>query len=100
MGIGSVDNIVINNDVISTEDVHSLLGHMKCPDDWNDLMPNGLGCDYYPNGDPVTVKAVPYFTISDDLKPVLFNLIKGSKCILLSSLLIFFIVIEGLYLSF
>ena len=79
MGIGSVDNIVINNDAISTEDVHSLLGHMKCPDDWNDLMPNGLGCDYYPNGDPVTVKAVPYFTISDDLKPVLFNLINQVK---------------------
>jgi hypothetical protein len=79
MGIGSVDNIVINNNVLSTEDVRSLLGHMECPDDWDDLMPNGLGCDYYPNGDPVTVKAVPYFFISDDLKPVLFNLINQVK---------------------
>jgi hypothetical protein len=42
-------------------------------------MPNGLGCDYYPNGDPVTVKTIPYFSAPADVKPILFNLINQVK---------------------
>lgn len=79
MGIGSIDNIVVNNDVLPTDAMQGLLGHMKRSSTWSDLMPNGLGCDYYPNGDPVTVKAVPYFSAPSDVKSILSDLITQVK---------------------
>jgi hypothetical protein len=75
MAIASINNIIIDNNILSSLDIEKLLSYIKNPESAQELLPNGDGCDFYEDGTPVKIKSVFFNWHNQDIYPTINNLI-------------------------
>lgn len=79
MSVASIDNIIINNNLLLSSDIQKLLLYIKESNIIQDLLPNGDDCDFYEDGTPVKIKSI-FFNPSDkDIYFIIDNLAKSIR---------------------
>ncbi len=76
MTVASVDNIIIHSDLLPSSDIEKLLHYVKNSNISQELLPNGDGCDFYEDGNPVKIKSI-FFNPSDNNIYSLVNKLAG-----------------------
>lgn len=79
MAIASLNNIIIDNNFLSLDDIEKLLSYIKNSSSPVELMPNGDGCDFYEDGSPVKIKSVFFNWNDQEIQPLVQQLVDRVK---------------------